>query len=67
MAGVTSKLQSGALDVVDAHKQIKTVVSHYKFIRTNMDSEFHKIYLHAERIATSVSVQPRKPITCEWQ
>ena len=67
LAGVTVKLQSRTLDIVDAYKQIETIIAHYKFLRTSIDVEFHKIYLHAERMAVSVSVQPCKPRTCERQ
>ena len=67
MAGITIKLQGRTVDIVDAYNQIDRVLTYYKFIRNNVDSEFHKVYAHAERMATSVDTEPCKPRSCARQ
>jgi hypothetical protein len=67
LSGITVKLQSRSLDIVAAYNQISDVQSYYKVIRENIDSEFHKIYSQAERMAVAVNVQPSKPRSCGRQ
>lgn len=58
LAGITIKLQSRTFDVVDAHCKIDSIQSYYKVVRQNIDRDFHKVYVHAERMAEAVNVQP---------
>ena len=67
LAGITVKLQSSTMDVVEAYKQIDEVRQFYKEIRGNVDMEFHKVYTQAERMAAAVDVEPRKPRSCARQ
>ena len=67
LSGITLKLQSRSSDIVAAYNQIGDVRSYYTVIRENIDSEFHKIYVQAERMAEAVNVQPSKPRSCGRQ
>lgn len=67
LAGITVKLQSSAMDIVEAYKQIDEVKQFYKEIRENVDTEFHKVYTQAERMAAAVDVEPCKPRSCARQ
>ena len=67
MAGITITSQGRMMDIVDAYNQIDRVFTYYKFIRNNVDSEFHKVYAHAERMATSVDTEHCKPRSCARQ
>ena len=67
LAGIKVKLQSSTTDIVEAYKQIDEVKQFYKEIRGNVDTEFHKVYIQAERMAAAVDVEPRKPRSCAQQ
>ena len=56
LAGITVKLQSSTIDIVEAYKQIDEVKQFHKEIRGNVDIEFHKVYTQAERMAAAVDV-----------
>uniref|UniRef100_A0A1X7VGM0 DUF4371 domain-containing protein n=1 Tax=Amphimedon queenslandica TaxID=400682 RepID=A0A1X7VGM0_AMPQE len=61
------KLQSRAIDIVDAYNNIDKILSLYKQLRSNINSTFDTIYKHAERMAASVNVQPSQPRICRQQ
>lgn len=67
LAGITVKLQSRVLDVVEAYRKIDEVKQFYKEIRKNIDVEFHKVYAQSERMGASVNVEPCKPRSCSRQ
>lgn len=67
LAGITVKLQSRAIDIVDAYNNIDEILSLYKQLRSNIDSTFDTIYKHAERMAASVNVEPSQPRICRQQ
>ena len=66
LAGITVKLQSSTLDIVEAYRQIDEG-QFYKDIRRNVDVEFHKVYVHSERMGVAVNVEPCKPRNCARQ
>ena len=67
LSGITVKLQSSTLDIVEAYHQIDEVKQFYKETRKSIDLEFHKMYLQAERMGVAVNVQPSKPRSCVHQ
>ncbi len=67
LAGITVKLQSRTLDIVEAYRQIDEVKLFYKEIRRNVDVEFHKVYAQSERMGAAVNVEPCKPRSCARQ
>uniref|UniRef100_A0A1X7VHL2 HAT C-terminal dimerisation domain-containing protein n=1 Tax=Amphimedon queenslandica TaxID=400682 RepID=A0A1X7VHL2_AMPQE len=64
---ITVKLQSRAIDIVDAYNNIDKILSLYKQLRSNINSTFDIIYKHAERMAASVNVQPSQQRICRQQ
>ena len=67
LAGITVKLQSSTLDILEAYKQIEDVKRFYKQIRKEIQADFHKVYQQAERMAAAVNIEPSKPRTCVCQ
>ncbi len=67
LAGITVKLQGTEVDIMEAYNQIDDIKSCYKTIRENVNIEFHKVYLQAERMGESVNVDPSKPRSCARQ
>lgn len=53
LAGITVKLQSSTMDIVEAYMQI--------------DGVKHKVYTQAERMAAAVDVEPCRPRSCAQQ
>lgn len=47
LSGPTVKLQSTSIDIVAAYKEIEVMKALYNSIRSDIDSEFHKIYQQA--------------------
>ena len=64
LAGITVKLQSTVLDIVEAYRKIDEVKQVYKEIR---NAEFHKVYAQSERMGAAVNVEPCKPRSCSRQ
>ena len=54
LSGLTKKLQSQAIDVFYAYKQVNSVVSTLKGMRDNSDREFHKIFEEATKLGKSL-------------
>ena len=50
LRGLTKKLQSQAINVFYAYKQVNSVVSTLKGMRDNSDREFHKIFEEATKL-----------------
>lgn len=67
LSGITIKLQSTTIDIIDAYQQIEEIKAFYSEIRKNIGEEFHKVYEQSERMATAVNVQPSKPRSCGRQ
>ena len=55
LSGITVKLQSATVDIVDAYQKIDEVQGYYKEIRKNIVTQFHVIYEQAERMANAVN------------
>ena len=53
LSGITIKLQSSTMDIVDAYQQIDEIKIFYSEMRKNIDEHFHKIYEQSERMATA--------------
>ena len=54
LTGLTKKLQSQAIDVFYAYKQVNSVVSTLKGMRDNSDREFHKIFEEATKLGKTL-------------
>ena len=67
LSGITVKLQSRVLDVVEAYRKIDEVKQFYSEVRKNIDVEFHKVYAQSERMGAAVDVEPCKPRSCSRQ
>ena len=65
--GITVKLQSRTLDIIEAFQQIEEIKQCYKEIRKNVDAHFHKIYLQAVGMAAAINVEPSTPRSCSRQ
>lgn len=50
LRGLTKKLQSQAIDVFYAYKEVNSVVSTLKGMRDNSEREFHKIFEEATKL-----------------
>ena len=61
LAGISVKLQSTTLDILQEVDQVKHF---YKRTRESIQEGFINIYEQAERLGTAVNVQPSKPRTC---
>ena len=64
LSGITVKLQSTTIDLINAHQQINEI---YKEIRKYNVNEFQKVYQQCERMAAAIDVQPSKPRNCARQ
>ena len=67
LSGITVKLQSTTIDIIDAYCQVDDIKVFYKEIRKNIASEFHTVYEQAARMAATVDVQPSAPRNCSRQ
>ena len=67
LSGITVKLQSTTLDIIEAFQQIEEIKQCYKEIRKDVDAHFHKIYLQAVRMAAAINVEPSTPRSCSRQ
>ena len=67
LAGISVKLQSTTLDILQAFQEVDKVKHFYKRTRESIQEGFIKIYEQAERLGTAVNVQPSKPRTCIHQ
>ena len=61
LAGLSVKLQSTTLDILQAFQEVDDIKHFYKRIRENIQDGFIKIYDQSERLGTAVNVQPSKP------
>ena len=64
LSGITVKLQSTTIDIIDAYQQIN---GFYREMRRNASNEFQKVYEQCERMAATLDVQPSKPRNCARQ
>lgn len=64
LSGITVKLQSATIDIVDAYQKVDEVKSYYRETRKNIVSQFHFIYEQAERMANAVNTNISKPRNC---
>ena len=67
MPGITVKLQSATVDIVDAYQKTDEVKGYYREIRKNSDIQFHVIYEQAERMANAVNTNISRPQNCRRQ
>ena len=67
LSGITVKLQSSTLDILEAYQQINEVKRFYKEIRNKIQADFTNIYQQAKKMAAAVNVEPSKPRTCIGQ
>ena len=61
LAGITVKLQSTSVDIIEAFNMVEEVKRVYKNLRATVDTDFDKIYHHAVRMAAKIDVEPAKP------
>ena len=61
LAGITVKLQSRAIDIVDAYNSIDENLSLYKQMRSNVEGTFVTVYKHAGTVAATANVQTSQP------
>jgi hypothetical protein len=61
LAGITVKLQSTSIDIVQAFGMVDEVKTVYNELRETIDEDFGKIYEQAVRMAAQIDVQPAKP------
>ena len=54
------KLQSGTAGIMDAFLSIEEIKSVYVELRTNVNTQFNKIFLQAKRMGDAVQVEPSK-------
>lgn len=64
LAGISVKLQSSTLDILQAFQEVDEIKHFYKKIRETIQEDFIKIYKQAERMGAAVNVEPSKPRTC---
>ena len=67
LSGITVKLQSTTVDIVDAYQKIDKVKGYYREIRKNIDTQFHVIYEQAEKMANAVNTNISRPQNCRRQ
>ncbi|KAL6484471.1 hypothetical protein MHYP_G00065160 [Metynnis hypsauchen] len=61
LTGITVKLQSTSLDIIEAFSMVDEVKSVYKELRENIIDDFNQIYEQAVRMAAQVNVEPTQP------
>ena len=61
LTGITIKLQSTSLDIVQAYRMVEDVKDVYKNLRESTEADFTTIYEQAVRMAAAVEVEPAKP------
>ena len=67
LSGITVKLQSATIDIVDAYQKVDEVKSYYRETRKNIVSQFRVIYEQAERMANAVNTNISRPRNCRRQ
>ena len=67
LSGITVKLQSTTIDIIDAYQQINEIKEFYREMRKNAVNEFQKVYQQCERMAAKIDIQPSKPRNCARQ
>jgi hypothetical protein len=67
LAGISVKLQSTTLDILQAFQEVDELKNFYKRTRESIQDDFIKIYEQAERLGAAVNVEPSKPRTCVHQ
>lgn len=67
LSGITVKLQSVTINIVDAYQKVDEVKSYYCEIRKNVVAQFHIIYQQAERMANAVNTNISRPRNCRRQ
>ena len=63
LAGITVKLQSTTMDILQAYQQIEEVKRFYKGLREDIQTGFNQVYKQSERMAAAVDIEPAKPRT----
>ena len=61
LTGITVKLQSTSLDIIQAFSMVDEVKSVYKELRETIIDDFNQIYEQAVRMAAQVNVEPTQP------
>ena len=59
--GITTKLQSTAIDIANAYSMVDEIKELYSQVRANADATFHPIYEQAILMANKVGTEPSKP------
>lgn len=67
LAGITVKLQSSTMDILEAYQQIEEVKRFYRGLRMDIETDFNQVYKQSERMAAAVDIEPSKPRTCARQ
>ena len=63
MAGITVKLQSTSIDIIQAFNMVEEVKNVYKNLWETIATDFAKIYDHAVKMAATIDVESAKPRT----
>ena len=63
VAGITVKLQSTSIDIMQAFNMVEEVKDVYKNLRETIATDFAKIYNQAVKMAATIDVEPAKPRT----
>ncbi|KAL7841276.1 hypothetical protein SRHO_G00249670 [Serrasalmus rhombeus] len=61
LTGITVKLQSTSLDIIEAFSMVDEVKSVYKELHENIIDDFNQIYEQAVRMAAQVNMEPTQP------
>ena len=64
---ITKKLQGRSIDVVKAFNEVESVVNDLGAERSNIDSEFDRIYNQAMKMAKRMNVTPSTPRMAQRQ
>ena len=67
LSGITVKLQSSTIDIVDAYQKVDEVKNYYRENRKIIVAQCHVIYEQAERIANAVNANISRPRNCRRQ
>jgi hypothetical protein len=61
VAGITVKLQSSSLDILEAYINVENIKDLYRSIRCDISTSYAPIYNQAVRLAAQVGVEPIQP------
>lgn len=61
LAGITVKLQSTSIDIIESFSMVDVVKTVYKELRETIEDDFNQIYEQTVRMAAQVNVQPYQP------